>query len=749
MTDRSDQRTRHAVSSSSCRLTRALISPTRHASISRKIDRLIGDSTDVVLRTSMGAISHLFADTGAAVAGLQILRLWMNTMTAAGANIMSQRFSFRDTLRATRDRRPGLLILAVVVGVAYCTAPARARAAETAEETWHVYRMAGKDMGHIRQVVRRKGNEVMTTVETLIVINRLGSRMEIKKSDNFTETTDGQLRSVHSTMSTSRQSTTLEASVEPSPAERGHVAGGKVVLRASTGGKEYRRELPYSGALIGPWGIRQEAVRGLKKAGDIATYQTFVPELQRVTKVTQKLLEANVALETSGTKTICARVEERMEGRPGVPTWLDDAGRMLRQTHPSPTGQIEVVVADRATALQAVGAVLPNEVVAQSLLPANVRLPAPRSLERLVVRLRKKDPTLDWPDFAAAGQTVLRHDEEELLLEVKQLTAEQREIISMKPGKSLREYLEPNAILQSDDAEVRRIAREVAGNEKDAFRAACRLRDWVKNNMHRDFGIGIAPASEAIRQRKGTCGAYAVALASLARAAGIPSRVVMGYAYIYGIWGGHAWVEVSIGGRWVPIDGAAPSPGPADAARIAFGQSSFAEGEGPLESALSRIFGNVQVIIVEFEAGGTLVKVPAGAEAFTIEGNTYRNPWLGLEVQKPAGFRFTKTDAIYPDSTVVAIEDPAGRRVCVRQLALPDPTNTESMKQVFHRLEIGGKAEGEDIAGRQAFVAEEGAKAGLAFAAGADLWVLTAEGDHAGQRIRRAAAMLTIRRQVQ
>ena len=677
-------------------------------------------------------------------------------MTAAGVNLMSQRFSFRDTLRATRDRRLGLLILAVVVGVGFWKAPARALAAETAEETWQVYRIAGRDMGHIRQNVRRKGNEVMTTMETLIVINRLGTRMEIKKSDDFTETADGQLRGVRSTMSQSRQSTTLDASVEPSHVERGHVErghvrGGKVVLRVSTGGKEYRRELPYSGALIGPWGIRQEAARGLKKAGDIATCQTFVPELQRVTKVTRKLLETNVALETSGTKTICARVEERLEGFPGVRiTWLDGAGRMLRQTQASPVGKIEVAVADRATALQAGGAVLPNEVVAQSLLPANVRLPAPRSLERLVVRLRKKDPTLSWPDFTAAGQTVLRHDDEELLLEVKQLTADEREIISTKPGKNPREYLEPNALLQSDDAEVRRIAREVAGNEKVAFRAACRLRDWVKNNMHRDFGIGFAPASEAIRQRKGTCGAYAIALASLARAAGVPSRVVMGYAYIYGIWGGHAWVEVSIGGRWVPIDGAAPSPGPADAARIACMRTSFVEGGGGMfESALSRIFGNVQVTIVEFEAGGALVKVPAGAEAFTIEGNTYRNPWLGLEVQKPAGFRFTKTDAIYPDSTVVAIEDSAGQPVCVRQLALPDPTNTESMTEVFHRLEIGGKAEGEEIAGRQAFVAEEGTKAGLAFAAGADLWVLTAEGDHAGQRIRRAAAMLTIRRQVQ
>ncbi len=156
-------------------------------------------------------------------------------MTAAGVNLMSQRFSFQDTLRATRDRRLGLLILAVVVGVGFWKAPARASAAETAEETWQVYRIAGRDMGHIRQNVRRKGNEVMTTMETLIVINRLGTRMEIKKSDSFTETADGQLRSVRSTMSQSRQSTTLDASVEPSHVERGHVErghvrGGKVVF---------------------------------------------------------------------------------------------------------------------------------------------------------------------------------------------------------------------------------------------------------------------------------------------------------------------------------------------------------------------------------------------------------------------------------------------------------------------------------------------------------------------------------------
>ena len=418
---------------------------------------------------------------------------------------------------------------------------------------------------------------------------------------------------------------------------------------------------------------------------------------------------------------------------------------MLRQTQSSPFGETEVVVTDRATALKAGSRVLSDEMFAQTLLHANVRLPAPRSLSRLVVRLRQKDANLGWPNFSAAGQTVLRPGGKDLMLEVRQVKAEGTINRPVQPTPSLREFLEPNALLQSDDAEVQRIARQVVGKEKDAFRAACRLRDWITSNMQMDLGIALAPASEAIRQRKGTCAAYSIALASLARAAGIPSQVVMGYAYVAGIWGGHAWVEVWTGKRWVPLDGALPSLGTADAARIACVRTSLADGAGPLTSALSRFFGNVEVSITEFELPGMQASVPDGSPAFTIEGNIYRNPWLCLEIKKPAGFHFAKTDAVYPDLTVMAIDDPAGQRVCLRQQAAPADVDEETVAAVFHRLDFAGKPRHEEVAGRHAFLIDDGSRAGLAFSGGLDLWVLTAEGEHAGQLVRRAAVMVTIR----
>ena len=59
---------------------------------------------------------------------------------------------------------------------------------------------------------------------------------------------------------------------------------------------------------------------------------------------------------------------------------------------------------------------------------------------------------------------------------------------------------------------------------------------------------------------------------------GIPSRVAMGYAYLNGMFGGHAWTEVLAGERWIPLDAALTSDGVADAARFAFTWSSLENG---------------------------------------------------------------------------------------------------------------------------------------------------------------------------
>jgi hypothetical protein len=138
--------------------------------------------------------------------------------------------------------------------------------------------------------------------------------------------------------------------------------------------------------------------------------------------------------------------------------------------------------------------------------------------------------------------------------------------------------------------------------------------------MKFDAGIAVAPASEVVRDRRGTCFGYAMLLGSLARAAGIPSRVRMGFAYAHGVWGGHAWVDVLVGEEWIAMDAALESPGAADAARFSFFTSALEEGALAGVGALARLYGNVEIQILEYTLHGQRVSVGEAGHGPTIRG---------------------------------------------------------------------------------------------------------------------------------
>jgi hypothetical protein len=215
-------------------------------------------------------------------------------------------------------------------------------------------------------------------------------------------------------------------------------------------------------------------------------------------------------------------------------------------------------------------------------------------------------------------------------------------------------------------------------------------------------------------------------LASLARAAGVPSRIRMGYVYAGGIWGGHAWVDVRIGGDWVSLDGALYSPGPADAARFSFFTSSLEEGAIAGMGSLAKLYGNVDIEILEYTVGGQRVAVPRDSKPFTIAGNTFRNPWLGLTLTKPDSFRFTTVDAVWPDSTVVAMSGPRGESVEIQGRSASLELSPEALEEVVFRNSADA--------------------AGMVVASGGDVYFIKTTGPNAKQLLTQVQAGLKIDR---
>jgi Transglutaminase-like superfamily len=127
----------------------------------------------------------------------------------------------------------------------------------------------------------------------------------------------------------------------------------------------------------------------------------------------------------------------------------------------------------------------------------------------------------------------------------------------------LAHYLQPNQWVQSDAPEIRSFARRSVANRGTIPRRMMGLAEAVRAHMTGavDY-LGYAAASEALRTRSGDCTEFAVLLAAVARAEGIPTRVVFGLVYAdrfsgkRNVFSPHAWVQAWDGKRWVSYDAA-------------------------------------------------------------------------------------------------------------------------------------------------------------------------------------------------
>lgn len=117
-----------------------------------------------------------------------------------------------------------------------------------------------------------------------------------------------------------------------------------------------------------------------------------------------------------------------------------------------------------------------------------------------------------------------------------------------------RRWLADSKGVQATDKGIREAARRIVGDERNAYAAACRLRAWVYGNM-RFSTVDDTPQSavEVLKTRTGVCRHSAVLFAALARAAGIPTRTVVGLVYDDRALYGHEWDECFVG-EWVAFD---------------------------------------------------------------------------------------------------------------------------------------------------------------------------------------------------
>lgn len=616
-------------------------------------------------------------------------------------------------------------------------------AAAASSEEWYAVALGGEPVGSLQETLSGEGDSLRVESRMQLVLNRLGSRVEMATSVITRESAEGRLRSAGLDLKMSSQTTSTTA----------EVGDGVVRIRSQAGGQSFERTAEFSGELLGPEGIRALSRSRLINAGDSFTAQTFAAELGAVAAVT-RTAAGRETIASAGRQVPALRVEEQISGYPSKRTlWLDAEGRLLATEASSPFGAMRVFRADAATArrIGKEGGELPAEAYSGTIVRTQIRLPQARRTEWLKLKLIHRNPDLGWPDFNRPGQTAAEKTDRTLVLEVSQAKPDYGLSFPVPVTDANREFLEPNAYVQSNDPELRAKALEIVGDEKDLFRAALKLERWVAEAMQMDLGIAAAPSVEIFANRRGTCMAYATLLTTLARAVGIPARLVMGYVYVDGMFGGHAWTEILAGDRWLQLDAAIVAPATADAARFAFLASSLKEGPGSLNVGPSlQLFGQIDARILGYAVeGGERVAVSEDAKPYTVAGDVYRNTGLGIELRKPHGFRFTDLDGIWPESTLVRIvgDDDAGDgdNVALESRRRWPWEETEAASWKVLEPEVPGGRRGRlEVAGHTAWTIEGDGRMAVAIPGPEVVWILRAEGRRAAALVRQVAAGLRL-----
>lgn len=443
-------------------------------------------------------------------------------------------------------------------------------------ETWDAVFMGGAKVGHTRtrfESVQDDGQElVRINAVSELSLRRFNQTVEQKITVSSVEHPDGRLVSFSSSMGTPPNET----------ATQGFYENRQLRLTTTTPGKSEETTLAWDPTWRGFFGAEQTLLEKPMQPGQKRTIRTLMAVFNMIGEIdfTAVGYESTKLL---GEQRSLLRIESRTRiAGTSIDSvlWTDQQGETIKTSIPSLNQETY-----RTTREIALGA---NDVRTFDLGEASIvktarPLPRPHLTEQIVYRatIPDGDPAKTFP--AGSTQSVKRLDDHTAEITVRALRPETAVERALAPGQPpAAEDLQPGSLIQSDDAEVVKIAGSVAQGETNPWLIAQALEKRVRDLVEvTEFSQAIASAAEVARTRQGDCTEHAMLLAAACRARRIPARVAIGLVY-YGQAGGfayHMWTEVWIGRHWIPLD-ATLGQGGIGAAHLKVADSNLAGGSG-------------------------------------------------------------------------------------------------------------------------------------------------------------------------
>jgi hypothetical protein len=410
--------------------------------------------------------------------------------------------------------------------------------------------MEGKKVGYAIQNRSVDGQKVTTSVDLKITLNRAGIPVSIQTKVDTFETVKGKPLGFELEQNLGMMEIKTTGTINDL---------GKLIVKSGDQLMEY--DWP-TGALMSE-GVRLLHYKHGLKEGTSYSVKVFEPSaLQAIDvevkigfKQTVNLLGRVVALTEVASTASLAQV-----GSFTSTEYYDDDLKLQKSVTPLMGMTIEQVACTKEFAM---GENDVLEVVEKMFLSSPVSLDNVNSTKSLTYQLVRTEESAEFQIPSNDNQKVQKLSDGNVLVTIEPVEAPTGVSFPYKGNDAeILKAIEPTRFLQSDDPRIIKLARQAVGDTKDAAQAAKKIESFVAGYIKNlSLSVGYATSVEVAESKHGDCTEFAVLTAALCRAVGIPAQVVAGVAYVDDFagmrgFGGHAWAQAYIGGKWIGLDAA-------------------------------------------------------------------------------------------------------------------------------------------------------------------------------------------------
>jgi len=427
------------------------------------------------------------------------------------------------------------------------------------ETEYYAILMDGQKVGHAKMIRTVKGNRVNTSEEAIITVSRGPISITVTTKELAIETLDGEPVGFAS----SQVMSGMEMKV------LGKIVGDKAQVKITSAGTEKNKTIDWpEGALLFEGMNLLTKKMGLQEG---TTYSAKVFSSQVMSPIDVDIrIGAKKEVDLLGRVVNLTEVSSTMvippAGRIESKVYVDDDCRALKQIIPMMGMNIEMVACEKEFALSEDQVV---DVINKSFIKSPVDVRGIYDAKSAVYQIEALPGSKNLIIPSTDNQKTTKLSPGVFEVKVEPVVPA-RDVGGGYKGSDehVLEMLKANRYVQSDDERIIKLAKKAVGNEKDVYKQAKKIEAFVASYLdQKGLSVGYATAVEVAETRKGDCSEFAVLTTALCRAMGIPARVAMGVAYVDAFigftrgFGGHAWVQVYIDGKWIDIDAAFTSGG--------------------------------------------------------------------------------------------------------------------------------------------------------------------------------------------